>query len=194
MKKEFLSKIVDIQSTLNAPKGQRNSFGNYNYRSCEDILLALKPLLKSHDLVQTINDDMVCVGSRYYIKATISVTDGEDTLTVNSLARESETKKGMDEAQITGSASSYARKYALNGMWCIDDCKDPDTDEFRKNTIANAKATVEKITITPNNERMWQGAINAYKRDGNFDMVVAKANISQDNQQKIISIIKGEAE
>lgn len=124
--KELVNKLSVIQSTLKAPKNQRNNFGNYSYRSCEDILEAVKPLLAEHFLVLTVNDDIVEIGGRVYVKATATITDGTSKITNSSFARESETKKGMDDSQITGSTSSYARKYCLNGLFLIDDTKDSD--------------------------------------------------------------------
>jgi hypothetical protein len=121
---DLTSKLASIQQTLKAPKGQVNTFGKYKYRSCEDILEAVKPLLG--DLVLTISDDIVEVGGRVYVKATASLSSGSGNVSTTAFARESETKKGMDESQITGAASSYARKYALNGLFCIDDTKDSD--------------------------------------------------------------------
>lgn len=121
---KLTERLADIQSKLNAPKNQFNKFGGYKYRSCEDILMALKPLMKG--LALTINDEMVAVGDRIYVKATATITDGETFLSATAYAREAETKKGMDESQITGSTSSYARKYALNGLFMIDDNKDAD--------------------------------------------------------------------
>lgn len=119
-------KLIAVQRELKAPKGQRNTFGNYNYRSCEDILEAVKPLLAKHGLLLTLSDEMVEVGGRIYVKAMAMVQSGEESETVTAYAREEETKKGMDASQITGAASSYARKYALNGLFCIDDTKDSD--------------------------------------------------------------------
>lgn len=117
-----------IQSTLNAPKNQYNAFGKYAYRSCEDILAAVKPLLKEHECSLTLTDEVLLIGGRFYVRATAALFDEQgEQITVSALAREDETKKGMDGAQITGAASSYARKYALNGLFCIDDVKDPDT-------------------------------------------------------------------
>jgi hypothetical protein len=113
-----------IQKELKAPKNQKNSFGNYNYRSCEDILEAVKPLLGEASL--TLTDDIVLVGDRYYVKATATLTMGSEGASCQAYAREALDKKGMDAAQITGAASSYARKYALNGLFCIDDNKDND--------------------------------------------------------------------
>lgn len=115
-----------IQTELSAPKGQFNKFGGYAYRSCEDILEALKPLLKKHKACVTISDDIVMVGDRVYVKATATLTADEESITATAYAREAEDKKGMDSAQVTGSTSSYARKYALNGLFAIDDNKDPD--------------------------------------------------------------------
>jgi hypothetical protein len=124
--KNLIEKLVSIQSELKAPKGQTNNFGKYKYRSCEDILEAVKPLLKKEGLFLSITDEIENVGDRYYIKAVAIVTDGVDRWQTQALAREEETKKGMDASQISGSASSYARKYALNGMFAIDDTKDSD--------------------------------------------------------------------
>ena len=122
------SKLLAVQSELKAPKGQFNSFGKYNYRSCEDILEAVKPLLSKHGLSMTISDDIVDVGGRVYVKATVTVFDHDGNAhNVNAYAREEESKKGMDASQVTGATSSYARKYALNGMFLIDDTKDSDS-------------------------------------------------------------------
>ena len=121
------SQLLLIQSALRAPKNQYNKFGGYSYRSCEDILEAVKPLLVQANLVLLITDEVVQVGERYYIKATCVLSDGEKQIATSAMAREEDTKKGMDASQITGAASSYARKYALNGLFCIDDNKDADT-------------------------------------------------------------------
>lgn len=123
----MIKKLLNVQSALKAPKNQRNAFGNYNYRSCEDILEAVKPLLAQQGLVLTITDSIEMVGTRVYVKATATVTDGEKSISTEAFAREADGRKGMDESQVTGSASSYARKYALNGLFCIDDTKDADT-------------------------------------------------------------------
>ena len=122
-----------IQKALKAPKGQQNKFGNYLYRSCEDILEAVKPLLGEATL--TISDEIVNIGDRYYVKATATLTQDKHEKSVTAYAREAVNKKGMDEAQITGAASSYARKYALNGLFCIDDTKDADTTNVNGNPI-----------------------------------------------------------
>lgn len=140
-------KLLNIQTELKAPKGQENTFGHYRYRSCEDILEAVKPLLKENKVILQLTDNIEFLGDRYYIKATARLIDieGEQIKIENTAyARESENKKGMDDSQITGTASSYARKYALNGLFCIDDTKDADTDEFEKQ---QDKATKDKQEV-----------------------------------------------
>jgi hypothetical protein len=139
---EFIEKIVAIQSELKAPKGQYNSFGKYNYRSCEDILEGVKPLLAKHGLVLTIQDEIELIGDRYYVKATATITDGKEQLSTDAYARESLDKKGMDASQVTGSTSSYARKYALNGLLAIDDTKDADTMDNSKKPAQQTQETV----------------------------------------------------
>ena len=129
-------KLLAIQCALKAPKSQYNSFGKYSYRSCEDILEAVKPLCKQQQTALVLDDEIIFVSGRFYIKATARLIDAETGEIVYACAnaREDEVKKGMDGSQITGSASSYARKYALNGLFDIDDTKDADTDEHRHRT------------------------------------------------------------
>lgn len=138
-----------IQTELKAPKSQRNNFGKYNYRSCEDILEAVKPLLKKYEATLVIADDIVLVGNRYYIKATATLTSADGTNTATAFAREEETRKGMDASQITGSASSYARKYALNGLFAIDDTKDADT---RDNSTTSEESIYNVLCKAKNKE------------------------------------------
>lgn len=135
-------RVGDIQHKLKAPKGQYNSFGKYNYRSCEDILEGVKPLLKEHNLALLIDDEIVQIGERYYVKATAKITDGREFVSATAYAREPDTKKGMDESQITGATSSYARKYALNALLCIDDTKDADTMDNSKKPAQQTQETV----------------------------------------------------
>lgn len=135
-------RVGDIQHKLKAPKGQYNSFGKYNYRSCEDILEGVKPLLKEHNLALLIDDEIVQIGERYYVKATAKITDGREIVSATAYAREPDTKKGMDESQITGATSSYARKYALNALLCIDDTKDADTMDNSKKPVQQTQETV----------------------------------------------------
>lgn len=140
-----MSILSEIQAELHAPKGQTNKFGNYNYRSCEDILAAVKPILKEKGATLTISDKIVQKGDRYYVKATAYLHTDTFTIKVSAYAREQETKKGMDEAQITGAASSYARKYALNGLFAIDDTKDADTMDNSEPQHRFKKGEKEKI-------------------------------------------------
>lgn len=148
-------KLMSIQSELKAPKGQRNSFGNYNYRSCEDILEAVKPLLAKHQAALTISDSIELIGARFYVKATAKLVDVVDGTMIENTAyaRESESKKGMDDSQLTGATSSYARKYCLNGLFAIDDTKDADTNEYQEQQKKQqeAKPKAEKPAQTDKN-------------------------------------------
>lgn len=144
--KELIKKMVAIQSELKAPKNQINSFGKYKYRSCEDIIEAVKPLLAKHQLYMSITDDIVEVGGKNYVKAEATVYDGEDQISTTAVARESIDKKGMDDAQQTGATSSYARKYALNGLFGIDDTKDADAT----NDHGRQAAPTNSFKPTPN--------------------------------------------
>ncbi len=138
-------KLTDIQSKLKAPKGQFNSFGKYNYRNCEDILEAVKPLLKEHGLYISLSDKIVQVAQRIYVEATVSISDGENTIQTTAYAREEESKKGMDSSQITGASSSYARKYALNGLFAIDDTKDSDTTNTGSKSEQKSKSQEQPV-------------------------------------------------
>lgn len=155
--KEINIKLMNIQQELKAPKGQYNSFGKYAYRSCEDILEAVKPLLKKEKVVLTISDELQYIGNRYYIKATATLidTESEATISNSAYAREEETKKGMDGSQITGASSSYARKYALNGLFGIDDNKDSDTTNIQsKEEKEDKKASPKQIELI---QKYYQG-------------------------------------
>ena len=133
--------LADIQSKINVPKNQRNEFGKYNYRSLEDILMALKPLLAAHKATVSISDDIVLVGERYYVKSTATLSVGGEQVSCTGWAREADDRKGMDSSQVTGSTSSYARKYAANGLFAIDDNKDADaTNKHGADDKANGKA------------------------------------------------------
>ena len=133
--KTLNERLIEIQHTLKAPKGQTNNFGGYKYRSAEDILEAVKPLLFEHGVSLILTDEPIAVGDWHYIKATAVLHCGEEECRVSAVAREALSKKGMDDSQITGTASSYARKYALNGLFAIDDTKDADTNEYRKQSV-----------------------------------------------------------
>lgn len=140
-----MKELITIQKELKAPKGNYNSFGKYKYRSCEDILEAVKPLLHREGCTLTLSDEPMLVGDRYYIKATATIHKDAEHISVTGYAREEKDKKGMDESQITGTASSYARKYALNGLFLIDDTKDADTDEYHKTTTAKQETASEPM-------------------------------------------------
>lgn len=164
-------KLLKVQVELKAPKGQYNSFGKYKYRSCEDILEALKPVLDKLKLTLFIKDDVIEVNTRNYVKATIILVNTEkpdEIIETSALAREEETKKGMDGSQITGASSSYARKYALNGMFMIDDTKDSDStnthrkDEAKKTTETEFKKAIDMINALANTEE---------KSEKVFDMI-----------------------
>lgn len=137
MGKNILKKLVTIQSKLKAPKGQYNSFGKYNYRSCEDILENARPLANENNCVIVINDDIKEVAGRYYVEATATLFDADsgEEISAKAMAREPENKKGNDESQITGASSSYARKYALSALFALDDTKDADTMDNRPTPI-----------------------------------------------------------
>lgn len=176
-----MKELIEIQKELKAPKSQFNSFGKYNYRSAEDILEAVKPLCCERGVLLTLSDDVVQVGDRIYVKATASVSKGDETVSVNAFAREEEDKKGMDSSQITGTASSYARKYALNGLFCIDDTKDADTDEYKKQNDKkpqnvqqkkNELTPLEKITAICNEKSIsWQVFREMYGIPSNYKEV-----------------------
>lgn len=164
-----MKELLQIQSELKAPKGQFNAYGKYKYRSCEDILEAVKPILKKNNCTLLLSDSLIYVGERYYIKATATLVNAEGkSVSTEAYAREEETKKGMDASQITGASSSYARKYALNGLLCIDDNKDSDTTNTGDNTpAAPAKtskednAEVEKAIAEINAAKSKEELINA---------------------------------
>jgi hypothetical protein len=145
---ELKEKLLDIQVNLKAPKSQFNKFGNYPYRNIDDILEATKPLCAENKVVLTLSDEIVLIGDRYYIKATAKLSDCEKSefIEVTSFARESESKKGMDDCQVTGTASSYARKYALNGLFNIDDTKDADHYDNSTKEPEKQKTTIVKQT------------------------------------------------
>ena len=143
----LIQKLQKVQSELKAPKNLVNKFGGYKYRNAEGILEALKPYEEKYGIATILTDTIEEVGGRVYVVATATVYDTESdaTISVSARARESESKKGMDDAQLTGATSSYARKYALNGLFLLDDTKDADTDEYREETQARAKSAPKTI-------------------------------------------------
>ena len=189
-KKQELNELVFIQSTLKAPKNQRNNFGGYNYRSCEDIMEAVKPLLKEMNCTLVISDEIVQVADRIYVKATATLkTPSGEEYKNTAYAREALSKKGMDESQVTGAASSYARKYALNGLFCIDDTKDADALNVNKEytqqpaqqqvsatalnkalaEIDRCKTRDELITLNNRYQDLWNDAKFVQARDNKYN-------------------------
>jgi hypothetical protein len=173
--------LTQIQAELKAPKGQYNSFGKYKYRSVEDILEAVKPKLAKYNAKLVLTDEPVMVGDRIYIKATCTYEDTDGQLTVTGYAREANTKKGMDDSQITGAASSYARKYALDGLFLIDDTKDADTDAYYKQTH---QAAAKQPVPAP--------AKKATKAD--YDKAALEATTTVNGQPVLIVQLVAEAE
>lgn len=181
----FLEKVLCVIIELKAPKNQYSEFGDYNYRSAEDILEAVKPLLFKYGLMLTLSDEIIQKGERYYVEATAKLYDGVDEIVVTGQAREQLNKKKLDESQVTGATSSYARKYALNGMFLIDDTKDADTDAYQKqaNRQNQKRATIvitgqqvdmfntlldDLVRLAGKTREDWQRAVNSklnvYKR------------------------------
>lgn len=182
-----MKSLRDLQAELKAPKGQRNSFGNYNYRSAEDILEALKPLAVKYGLTFQIYDDICEIGGRVYVKSTVMCANDEGShITSTAFAREEETKKGMDGSQVTGAASSYARKYALNGMLLIDDTKDADaTNTHGKSAPAPAPARQQSASST---DGIMDKAVNYIKGQNDkqkaYDDIIAKYGNDLTDKQK----------
>lgn len=177
METNIYKKLLEVQTELKVPKNQYNNFGGYNYRSCEDILEALKPILATVGAVVTIEDEITMIGDRYYIKATAWFTDTEskDRIFNTAYAREEESKKGMDGSQVTGASSSYARKYALNGMFAIDDNKDSDfTNHHGKEE--EIKASESQIKCVEKYVRDIPALLNYYHIDKLEDLTVNQAS------------------
>lgn len=182
------TKLMNVQNELKVPKNNTNTFGNYKFRNAEDILEALKPLLKKYNATVIITDDVVTTGDRYYIKATVKFIDTEtgETIETSALAREDETKKGFDASQITGSTSSYARKYALNGLFAIDDTKDSDTtNKHLKDEPTLSDAQIKRLYTISNKA--------GYSADKVKNMVKQKYNkeIKQMNRSEYDNVTEG---
>lgn len=186
-----MKELMEIQSKLNVPKSLTNSYGGYKYRSAELILEAVKPLLKENGCTLTINDDMVMVGDRIYVKATATIRNGKgEKETTTAFAREAVSKKGMDDSQVTGAASSYARKYALNGLFCIDDMKDADAlnvnKEYTQQTDSNFEAVIANIKVASSTQeltRIWQ---ECYAYQNNKAFVSALTNRKNELKQNTV--------
>ena len=169
------NKLAEIQAKVKAPKGQFNSFGKYNYRSAEDILEAVKQVVNPMGYSITISDTIINVGDRYYIKATATLTNGKETYTTDGYAREEESKKGMDGSQVTGASSSYARKYALNGLFALDDTKDSDA------TNTHGKEEAKSL-------QMWKQEIDKCKSVEDLNSYYANSQQSINGNKDIISL------
>lgn len=164
--KELQTRLLAVQKDLKAPKSQYNQFGKYRYRKAEDILEAVKPLLAQQGITLVVNDDIVFIEGRFYIKATATVMFEEDSISVSAFAREGDSKSGMDPSQLTGATSSYARKYALNGLFCIDDTADAD----QTNTHASSKKEAIAYLNKANSQNELIEAWNIFSADyGNDD-------------------------
>lgn len=180
----FAQRVVAVQRDLHAPKNQFNKFGGYKYRSAEDILNSVKPLLADKGLLLTITDEIICVANRIYVKAVATLTDAENgtqNVSATAFAREDETKKGMDGAQVTGSASSYARKYALNGLFLIDDARDADATQgtpaaqtmTRADRLKALRASAEKANSREALAAIWN-ANKDLQGDADFTQIITE--------------------
>jgi hypothetical protein len=189
-------KLLNVQAVLKAPKGQYNSFGKYNYRNCEDILEATKPLLKEHGLTLKLSDEIELIGDRFYVKSTVIVTDIETGEKDSSCgyAREEENKKGMDGSQITGASSSYARKYALNGLFCIDDNKDSDSTNTHgkdgKSSSGGSK-TEGKTSVTTISENQIK-RLYAIASKAGYDAEKIKSMVQTKYKKEVKELVKVE--
>lgn len=187
-----MEKLIKIQNELKAPKNQRNNFGNYNYRSCEDILEGVKPLLLKHGCTLTLTDTIKQIGDRYYVcvEAILFDIETKETTIVTSFAREEETKKGMDASQITGATSSYARKYALNGLFLIDDTKDADaTNTHGKDEVKEEPKKPSKVKLAIGSE-VFNKCREAYLKDkSNLSKIKEKYDVSIEVELELIKPI-----
>tara|TARA_R110000868_G_scaffold112930_4_gene303602 strand:+ start:3459 stop:4010 length:552 start_codon:yes stop_codon:yes gene_type:complete len=175
-----MKELIAIQSELKAPKNQRNNFGNYQYRSAEDILEALKPLLKAHNCYLTLSDELVNIGDRYYIKATATIYSEKSSVSVTAYAREEESKKGMDGSQISGASSSYSRKYSLNGLFLIDDTKDSDATNTHDKETTQVIVEKKKPVLLLNTEN-FGNCRKAYLKDkSNLAKICEKYEVSNE--------------
>jgi hypothetical protein len=175
-----MKELIAIQSELKAPKNQRNNFGNYQYRSAEDILEALKPLLKAHNCYLTLSDELVNIGDRYYIKATATIYSEKSSVSVTAYAREEESKKGMDGSQISGASSSYSRKYSLNGLFLIDDTKDSDATNTHDKETTQVVVEKKKPVLLLNTEN-FGNCRKAYLKDkSNLAKICEKYEVSNE--------------
>lgn len=191
---ELLKSLKKLQINLKVPKSQRNNFGKYNYRSCEDILEEVKKVLdKENDCTLFLQDEIIMMGSRFYVKATATYTNGQENISVSAYAREEEEKKGMDGSQITGSASSYARKYALNGLLLIDDTKDADFTNTGQKTQTNILQKTQEKTKIQLNEKQWTKTIEAIMSgEKTIEQVIAACELTAKQTAELEFLAKSE--
>lgn len=191
---ELLKSLKKLQINLKVPKSQRNNFGKYNYRSCEDILEEVKKVLdQENNCTLFLQDEIVMMGSRFYVKATATYTNGKENISVSAYAREEEEKKGMDGSQITGSASSYARKYALNGLLLIDDTKDSDftnTGQKTQPSVLQKPQVKSKVQL---NEKQWVKTIEAIMSgEKTIEQVIAACELTEKQTKELEFLAKNE--
>jgi len=191
---ELLKSLKKLQINLKVPKEQRNNFGKYNYRSCEDILEEVKKVLdKENDCTLFLQDELVMLGGRFYVKAIATYTNGKENISVSAYAREEEEKKGMDGSQITGSASSYARKYALNGLLLIDDTKDADFTNTGQKTQPNILQKTQEKTKIQLNEKQWIKTIEAIMSgEKTIEQVIAACELTKKQMSELEFLAKSE--
>jgi len=191
---ELLKSLKKLQINLKVPKEQRNNFGKYNYRSCEDILEEVKKVLdKENDCTLFLQDELVMLGGRFYVKAIATYTNGKENISVSAYAREEEEKKGMDGSQITGSASSYARKYALNGLLLIDDTKDADFTNTGQKTQPNILQKTQEKTKIQLNEKQWIKTIEAIMSgEKTIEQVIAACELTEKQTAELEFLAKSE--
>lgn len=191
---ELIKSLKQLQLALKVPKSQRNNFGKYNYRSCEDILEEVKKVLdKENDCTLFLQDEIVMLGGRFYVKATATYTNGKENISVSAYAREEEEKKGMDGSQITGSASSYARKYALNGLLLIDDTKDSDYTNTGQKTQPNILQKTQEKTKIQLNEKQWIKTIEAIMSgEKTIEQVIAACELTKKQMSELEFLAKSE--
>lgn len=191
---ELLKSLKKLQINLKVPKEQRNNFGKYNYRSCEDIVEEVKKVLdQENNCTLFLQDEIVMMGSRFYVKATATYTNGKENISVSAYAREEEEKKGMDGSQITGSASSYARKYALNGLLLIDDTKDSDFTNNGQKTQPNILQKTQEKTKIQLNEKQWTKTIEAIMSgEKTIEQVIAACELTAKQTAELEFLAKSE--
>ena len=191
---ELLKSLKKLQINLKVPKEQRNNFGKYNYRSCEDILEEVKKVLdKENDCTLFLQDELVMLGGRFYVRAIATYTNGKENISVSAYAREEEEKKGMDGSQITGSASSYARKYALNGLLLIDDTKDADFTNTGQKTQPNILQKTQEKTKIQLNEKQWIKTIEAIMSgEKTIEQVIAACELTKKQMSELEFLAKSE--